>query len=303
MNESQNIHKKKNSLIIVLMVLAVAFVCLMCYIIIYAKKNPPLKFKSQDEIEVKLINTAQYNNLDKVNYTIIEQTTNFTVYEKDKELQLILKENGEVKVQRDDKEETVELMQGDNNVNNNIKLIYQKNDEGIILTNDGQLYKLLDSGIVNGQIQVGESLNGLNVTNVVTLGSRTEGVFVITDEEKIFSASTAKEYTGIIREVNTGTSTIYLYENGGFGLEEGKIFVDETNTVIDIIISFDNKIISRNNIIYEINTSDNTLSTSKLGVFSKVGYRKNEGENTYKINLLSNTGSYDFESSYYLEIN
>ena len=51
-------------------------------------------------------------------------------------------------------------------------------------------------------------------------------------------------------------------------------------------------------IIYEVNPADNTLSTSKLGIFEEVGYRK-ETENSYKITLISNTGVNDFNSAYY----
>ena len=42
--------KKKNALIYIMMFLLVAFVALICYIVVYSKLHPPKKYISQDDI-------------------------------------------------------------------------------------------------------------------------------------------------------------------------------------------------------------------------------------------------------------
>ena len=48
-----------------------------------------------------------------------------------------------------------------------------------------------------------------------------------------------------------------------------------------------------------IDSNSNTILTSNIGVFNKVGYSKPDDSDIYTINVLSNTGSHDLNSNYY----
>lgn len=299
MSESQKYQRKKNILIILFMFLLVVFVCIICGIFIYAKNNPAQKFISPDEIEIKQVNTLDYSITADSSYVTITKPNSFIVTENGEEFKLILTELGEIKVSKGGIEDSIEIIQNDNNINNNIKVIYQTENESLILTEAGELYKLINTEIVDNQLKVGQILTNMEVKDLIYVGAGSDTAFALNEKDKLINISSLKEYNGVIREIKTQTSTIYVYEDHSFGLEEGKVFVDDYNKVIKINISFDNKIIADNNVIYEINSADNTLSTSSLGEFKKIGYKKEQNDNTYKITLLSNTGMYDFYSSYY----
>lgn len=300
MTEAQKFQKKKNLLIILFMILLVVFVCVMCWIVIYAKNNPPATFLNPEDIEIKQIQSVDYFSSTEQNYILITNSNNFTVTENGENFKLILNNEKEIKLLRNDIEESIDIMQNDKNINNNIKLIYQNGDNNLILTETGDLYKLIDTGIVDGQLKVGKILNNMEVTDLVFFGSVNSNVFALTtNSNKAININTQKEYNGVIQEIQTATSIIYVYENYSFGLEEGKIFVDDYNNIINISMSFDNKIISTDNIVYEINATDNTLLTSSIGEFRNIGYSKDTNSDMYTITMRSTTGIYDFQSSYY----
>jgi len=216
------------------------------------------------------------------------------------ELQLILTKDKNIKIQREEADEIIDIMQNDKNINNNIKLIYQTERESLILTDDGNLYKLTDATVVDNKIKVGQILTNMKVKGIVYFPNKTSNTYIINNENKVINIDTLEEYKGITNKINTGTSTIYIYENKMFGLEEGKIIVDEYNRPLTIKISFDDKIIAENDVIYQINSLENTLFTSNLGSFYQIGYRSNEN-GIYDITLKSSTGYETFTSTYYYQ--
>lgn len=299
MSETQNNQRKKNILLIIFMLLLIVFVCIMCYIVIYAKNQQ--KFLSPDEISIKQTQSTDYVDRTAPEYEKIINSTKFTITEDDKQYDLQINETDEIVILRGDSKEVVNIMQNDNNINSKIKVIYQTEYINLILTSTGELYKMNNTEIIDGELQVGQILTNTKVNDIVYLRQNSDAIYAIDENGKLINVDTAKEFNGVIKEIKTSTSTIYVYKNNGFGIEEGKLCLDENGNVIIINLSFDNKIISENNVIYEINPVDNTLSTSKLGVFSKVWYRKNPDDGTYKITLLSNTGYNDFISTYYYQ--
>jgi len=301
LSEAQKYQKKKNRLIVLFLVLLVVFVGIMCAILIYAKNNPPRKFISPDDIEIKEMQVFDYEYVSPTNpdYIEVTESTNFIVTEEEQELELTLTEDKEIKLVREDQEEAIEIMQNDKNVNNNIKLIYQKGETSLILTETGELYKLIDTNLTDGQLKVGQVLSNMKVKNIIRFTNSVAGTYIINEENKLINLDNQKEYKGVIQEVNTGTSTIYIYEKYYFGLEEGKVFVDENNQFIKINIAFENKIVDEYNRIYEIDAVNNTISTSNFGEFDEIGFQKEENEEIYKMTIITNTGVYDLNSSYY----
>lgn len=301
MTEAQKYQKRKNTLIILFMVLLVAFVCLICYIFIYAKKNPPMEFLDPNSIEIKQMSTADYVFDDKKEYQIIEKSNDFYVADNGEALKLTVNENGEAKILRNETEESVEILLNDANINNNIKMVYQRNEMSIILTNSGELYKLMNTAMENGQLKVGQILSENSIKGVVNMGTENEKLYIMTTENKVIDTNTLKEYNGVIKEFKNKNTTLYIYDDNSFGTEEGKIFINQQNEILTLKISFDNKVITLDGTVYEINETDGTLSTSNIGTYKSIGYRKNQDEETYKVTVLSNTGSYNFDSTYYYE--
>ena len=291
--------KKKNALIVVFMVLLVALVALICYIFIYAKLNPPREFVSQDDIAILQMQSIDYKQLATTTYSPVQSFENFDIIDGEENVTLTLTNEKVIKLLRNDELESIEIMLNDNNINTNIKTIYQTANEGLILTDDGNLYKLVDNKLEDGKLRVGQILTNMEVKEIVNLNLVTDYIYVLTGDSKLINVNTQKEYNGVVEEIKTSTSTIYVYENYSFGLEEGKIFVDQNNLPLKINISFDNKIITDSNVIYEINSSDNNLYTSKLGEYEKVWYKYKDGESIYDVAVLSNTGLNEVRSTYY----
>ena len=71
--------KKKNALIYIMMFLLVAFVALICYIVVYSKLHPPKKYISQDDIAVVQMNSSNYTVRNTPVYTKIEESTEYKV--------------------------------------------------------------------------------------------------------------------------------------------------------------------------------------------------------------------------------
>ena len=107
-----------------------------------------------------------------------------------------------------------------------------------------------------------------------------------------------EEYDGIIRELVTNEGILYIYSDYSFALEKGKVFTDEEGKVVRFNIFFDKKLVDENAIIYEVDFQNNAVSTSKLGILSKVGYGPTS-DNKYNISFEANTGKYSLVSDYY----
>lgn len=298
MSEAQKYQKKKNLLIALFLVLLVVFVGIMCLIVVYSIKHPKEKFLSPEEIEIIQMQAINYESTTQISYTEVTTSNKFVVKENDLELELKLTEDKKVKIIREDKEEPIEIIQNNNNINSGIKLIYQTGKDSLILTETGKIYKIINNNVTDGKIKAAQILNNMKIKNIVRFPIVTESTYIINSQNELINIDTQKEYNGVIKTIKTASSTIYVYENNYFGLEEGKMFVDANNQGIKLKISFDNKIIAENEVIYQINNLDNSLSTSNLGSFSKVWYAKRDDGN-YDITLKSSTGYNDFVSTYY----
>lgn len=299
MTDGQNYHKKKNTLIIVCLVLLVVFVGLMCYILIYAKMNPPKEFISPDDIEIITMNTVDYTPIEMPRYNIVAPNNEIMIMGADKPLNLKLTEEKTIKINETD--EILKIMENEEDINSNIKAIYQLQvvDAYLILTEEADLYRTIDSNINEGTVFAEKIPTDSKVADIITINNIADNIFMLYEDGRMVNLNTLKEYNGVINELKTQTSTIYIYEDYSFGLEEGKIFVDQNNEIIQLNISFDNKIIAKNNVIYEINGINNTISTSKLGIFEKVWYNFKDNDSMYDVAVLSNTGMNEFRSSYY----
>lgn len=298
MTEAQKYQKKKNLLIISFLVLLVVLVAFICYVFIYAKQNPPETFLDPSEIEIVQINTADYVLETVNNSLVINESNDFKVINEDKEYKLKLTEEGVVKIIVSDVEEDIEILLNEENINHDIKMIYQTANISLLLTTEGKLYKLFNVLVEDGKLKVGQILSDMTITDVVSLGLKTDRVFVKNSEDQIINTETLKEYNGIVDTLITDFGEIYIYENDSFGTEEGKVFINQNNQELKINIAFGNKIISAENIIYEVNV-DKTLSTSVLGTLRRIAYSKNDEEQNYTIKILTTTGSYDFTPNYY----
>ena len=298
MTEAQKYQKKKNLLIISFLVLLVVLVAFICYVFIYAKQNPPETFLDPSEIEIVQINTADYVLETVNNSLVINESNDFKVINEDKEYKLKLTEEGVVKIIVSDVEEDIEILLNEENINHDIKMIYQTANISLLLTTEGKLYKLFNVLVEDGKLKVGQILSDMTITDVVSLGLKTDRVFVKNSEDQIINTETLKEYNGIVDTLITDFGEIYIYENDSFGTEEGKVFINQNNQELKINIAFGNKIISAENIIYEVNV-DKTLSTSVLGTLRRIAYSKNDEEQNYTVKILTTTGSYDFTPNYY----
>ena len=298
MTEQQKYQKKKNILIISFLFLLVALVAFICYVFIYAKQNPPETFLDPSEIEIVQMNTADYTVESINNYSVINESNNFTVISEGKEYKLKLTEEGIVKIIVTDVEENIEILLNEENINHDIKIIYQTANISLFLTTDGKLYKLFSNTVEEGKLKVGQILADMTITDIVSLGLKTDRVFVKNSDEKIINTEILSEYNGIVDTIITPIGDLYVYEDDSFGTEEGKIFINQNNNELKISIAFDNKVISAENIVYEIN-SDKTLSTSNLGTLRRIAFSKKDDEENYTIKILTTTGSYDFKSNYY----
>lgn len=299
LTEAQKYQKKKNALIILFMVLLLGFVGLMCFIVISSKTNPIPKFLSQDEIDIVQMKEVEYQIATTGNYVVSSGTETFKVIDREEELNLIVNNEKQIMALRNGVEEPIEIMLNEENVNNNIKRLYQTKSESLILTEDGKLYKLISEWTTDGKLNVGQIAAEVNVKEIVKFIIATEDVYVLTEDERVVNAYSLDEYQGVIKTLTTNDLTIYVYEDYSFGVEIGKAFVDQNNNLITVNVAFDNKIIGDNNVIYEIDYMSRTLSTSNLGEFTQIGYKQKEDNSGYKITLFSNTGMYDFESGYY----
>ena len=113
--------KKKNALIYIMMFLLVAFVALICYIVVYSKLHPPKKYISQDDIAVVQMNSSNYTVRNTPVYTKIEESNEYKVKKGSTEYQLVLEDNT-VKLQEDEETLTnVVLRLNDTDINGKIK--------------------------------------------------------------------------------------------------------------------------------------------------------------------------------------
>lgn len=291
--------KQKNILIILFMILLLVFVGLICYIFIYAKNNPVKTYLDPDTIEVKALTTKDYVYTGgSIEYMPVTESTKFKLSKSEEEINLIV-ENG--KLRKQDLEVEIKILLENNDINNDIKLIYQTDKDSIIFTNTGKLYRLLDTVITeDNSIEVTEILTDVNVQNISQISYSVEGIYVITDDNRVININTLEEYRGISKLLEGATGTLTLYTDETFSLGDEKIFIDNTGNDVKFNIWFENVLISENNKIYEIDFSTKTLRTSKLDSLLNVAYNKNE-EGIYDIIMETTTGVYEYTSNYYYQ--
>ena len=297
MTEAQKYQKKKNTLIMVFMLLLVVFVGLICYIFIYAKNNPKREYDDPSTIEIKEMQISEYNPKEKINYTEITESTKFIVKENNIDISLELNENKEIV--RNDTQEKISIIVNDNEINNNIKVIYQSENDSLLLTEEGKLYRISENLLTDtNNLSAGEILSNIEINNIVKMPVKTDDTYILTKDNKAINITTQKEYDGIIRELTTNDGILYVYDDYSFTFEKGKVIADPEGNNIKFNVLFDNKIIDTNSIIYEVDFINKKVVTSNLGILEKSGYGKSQDAD-YNINIQTNTGIYNFTSSYY----
>lgn len=290
--------KKKNALIYIMMFLLVVFVALICYIVVYSKLHPPKQYVSPDDIAIVQMNSSNYTVKNTPVYTEKEESIEYKVMKGSTEYQLVL-ENNTVKLQEDAETLTdVVLRLNDTDINGKIKTIYQVGKESLILTTDGALYRPLDNVLSeDNTMSVGQILNNVNVKSIIEV-NLAKYPYVLSEDNKIISTNDGKEYNGVINILDCTGGTLYVYEDYSIGVDNGQIFVNSNNTSVKLNMLFNNYIIDIQGNIYEIDFTNKTMSTSKLGVMQKIAYNRGS-DNKYTINVETNTGNYDFISDYY----
>ena len=210
--------KKKNALIYIMMFLLVAFVALICYIVVYSKLHPPKKYISQDDIAVVQMNSSNYTVRNTPVYTKIEESTEYKVKKGSTEYQLVLKDNT-VKLQEDDETLTdVVLKLNDTDINGKIKIIYQVGKESLILTTDGALYRPLDNVLSeDNTMSVGQILNNVNVKSIIEV-NLTKYPYVLSEDNKIISTNDGNEYNCVINVLDCTGGQLYIYEDYSIGV-------------------------------------------------------------------------------------
>lgn len=298
MTEAQKYNKKKNLLIIAFMFLLVIFVGLICYIFIYIKMHPKKEYVSPDTIQIVTMQEKDYQpNVNNTTYTELTDSTDFKVLEGTKEIELKVNENKEIV--NAETQNKLEILLNSSNINENIKFIYQGKSENLILTEDGKLYRLLNSTLQEeNKANVGQILANITIKNIVNMNVTTDDIYVLTEDNKLININTQEEYDGIIKHIETSAGTLYIYNDYSVAFEKGKILVNEKGQSIKYNIMFNNKLIDETAVIYDIDFATKTLKTSNLGTMVKASYAKNENQ-TYSIGLEANTGVYSFESEYY----
>lgn len=295
--EQKKYQKKKNTLIYIMMFLLVVFVALICYVVVYSKLHPPKKYLSQDEITVVQMNSSNYTVKNTPVYTE-KENTEYTVMKGSTEYQLI-NENNTVKLQEDEDTLTnIIIKLNDTDINGKVKTIYQVGKESLILTTDGLLYRPLDNVLSeDNTMSVGQILNNIKVKTIIEV-NMAKYPYVLSEDDKIISTSDGKEYNGVINVLECTGGQLYVYEDYSVGVDNGQIFVNSNNTSVKLNMLFNNYIIDLQGNIYEIDFTNKTMSTSKLGVMQQIAYNRGS-DNKYTINVETNTGNYDFISDYY----
>ena len=207
MTEAQKYQKKKNALLITFMILLLVLVCLICYIFIYVKMHPKKEYDSPDTIEIVTMTETDYeDSTDNLTYTEVTESTKFNITIDNEKKELEINENKEV-VNSETKEK-VEILLNKSDINSNIKLLYQTENDNLILTEDGKLYRLLEN-----TLNVGQILTTIEVKNIVKFKRATDDVYVLTSKDKVININTQKEYDGIIRTVKLNNNEMYVYED------------------------------------------------------------------------------------------
>ena len=295
--EEKKYTKKRNTLIYIAMALLVIFVALICYIVVYSKMNPPKEYVSPDTIVVNKLNTMAYQVKGTPKYKEIVVSTEYIVKKDNNDYSLVLEDNT-LKVKENDLLSDIVVRVNDDNINGKIKLVYQSDDESLILTTDGLLYRPLDNVLsLDNTISVGQILSNENIKSIVEV-NMSNYTYILSVDNKIISTNDGMEYDGIINVLECDGGNLFVYEDYSIGFDKGMVFVNNDNTSVKLNILYSNILIDINGNVFDLDFTNKTMSNSKLGVMSKIAYNR-DSNNVYTIGLETNTGNYSAKSNYY----
>lgn len=297
--KNMNKQKQKNILIALFMFLLLVFVALICYILIYAKNNPVKTYKDPETIEIKDVTSQDYvfEGPEKYNPITSKETIKVTT-EEGTEIKLVVEDN---KLQASESEETIQILVEEIDVNNNIKSVFQRTEETLVLTNDGKLYRLLEDVITRDYIlEATQILSDIYIEEILEVSRSVKSTYVLTNEGKAINVNNMEEYKGIYKTLESPEGKVTIYTDNSFSLGNDKVFVDEGGNIIRFNFWFNNILIAESNDIYEIDFSTMTLKTSKLESLLNISYAKQENQ-SYKIIIESTTGVYEYTSEYYYQ--
>lgn len=295
--EEKKYTKKRNTLIYIAMALLVIFVALICYIVVYSKMNPPKEYVSPDTIVVNKLNTMAYQVKGTPKYKEIVESTEYIVKKDNNDYSLVLEDNT-LKVKENDLLSDIVVRVNDDNINGKIKLVYQSDDESLILTTDGLLYRPLDNVLsLDNTISVGQILSNENIKSIVEV-NMSNYTYILSVDNKIISTNDGMEYDGIINVLECDGGNLFVYEDYSIGFDKGMVFVNNDNTSVKLNILYSNILIDINGNVFDLDFTNKTMSNSKLGVMSKIAYNR-DSNNVYTIGLETNTGNYSAKSNYY----
>ena len=295
--EEKKYTKKRNTLIYIAMALLVIFVALICYIVVYSKMNPPKEYVSPDTIVVNKLNTMAYQVKGTPKYKEIVVSTEYIVKKDNNDYSLVLEDNT-LKVKENDLLSDIVVRVNDDNINGKIKLVYQSDDESLILTTDGLLYRPLDNVLsLDNTISVGQILSNENIKSIVEV-NMSNYTYILSVDNKIISTNDGMEYDGIINVLECDGGNLFVYEDYSIGFDKGMVFVNNDNTSVKLNILYSNILIDINGNVFDLDFINKTMSNSKLGVMSKIAYNR-DSNNVYTIGLETNTGNYSAKSNYY----
>ena len=300
MTEEQKLRKKKNILIILFMILLLVFVGIICAIFIWMKLHPKKVYDDPNLVPIETMTITDYQSITETpSYKEVTESTKFQIIQEGKKVLLVVNENNEIV--NSETNEKVEILFKDEDINNNVSIIYQSDYDSLILTTDGKLYKLLNSNLDDGnQLNVKQVLSNKRIKNITkfNIPGQSTYTYVLTTDNKVMNTNTQQEYDRVIKALTTENGIIYVYDDYSFGFEKGKIVTNPDGTIIKFNILFKNILIDEKSKVYELDYTNKTVKTSSLGTMNASSYMKLEvGE--YHVNVETNTGLYEFVSDYY----
>ncbi len=297
MNKGKN-NKKKNILIVAFVILLVIFIGLMIFIVLKAKERKEEKYIPKNNITIKEMMTTDYelnNNID--NFQVVNNLENFNIIGVNEDYQAHIV-NKKLIYNKDGQDIELKLITDNSNIDENIKLIYQNLFYNLILTEDGKLYQAENNYLdENNNLVVNQIFSDYSISSLLLIDNFGKNILALTQDNKLLNISTLKEYNGIINEYKNNDITLYVYSDNSFSLEKDKVIIDENGNKIKFDIWFENKIIDKNGMIYEIDLDTKIIKTSKLNKLISISYKKQD--DIYIVNIETTTGKYKINSKYY----
>ena len=126
-------------------------------------------------------------------------------------------------------------------INNNIKTVFQRTEETLILTNDGKLYRLLEDVLTRDYIlEANQILSDIYVEEILEVSRSVKSTYVLTNEGKAININNMEEYKGVYRTLESSEGKITIYTDNSFSIGNDKIFIDNGGNIIRFNFWFDN---------------------------------------------------------------